>query len=73
MLYDNTTVTGSWVNNTDMADLKARYNRTANNITMAMPHSGVIAAARDPLNGITPPHDVSVSIKCRDRLFKRTY
>lgn len=64
MLYDNTstTVKGQWIkDNMSMTELSKNYNRTANNITMAMPHSGIVAAARDPLNGIAQPHDANVS------------
>ena len=45
----------------NMTQLSKSYARTVNNITMAMPHSGVIAAAIDPLNSIAQPHDTSVS------------
>ncbi|KAL6720652.1 hypothetical protein ACLMJK_002577 [Lecanora helva] len=39
--------------------LSENFTRTVNNITVAMPHSGVIAAAIDPLNSIMQPHDTS--------------
>ena len=63
MLNDNTTVTGSWVNITDMAKDSNTHQRIVNEVTMAMPHSGVVAAASDKLNDITQPRDVSVCIR----------
>lgn len=63
MLYDNTTVKGSWINvqNNSLTQLSANYERIVNNVTMAMPHSGIFKAARDPRNGIVQPQDLSVS------------
>ena len=61
LMYDNTTVTGSWLGSTNMTEVSKQYGRIINNITMAMPHSGVFAAARDPINGIRQP-DVNVRI-----------
>ena len=64
MLYDNTTIKGQWIEDTrNMTVLSKDLSRTVNNITMAMPHSGVIAAAREPLNRVTQPQDISVSVK----------
>ena len=61
MLYDNTTVTGSWMNIQNMTLLSNEHHRTMNNVTMAMPHAGVFAAARDSRNGIVQPQDLNVS------------
>jgi len=61
MLYDNTTIQGSWINVQNMADLSTQYNRIVNNVSMALPHSGVFAAARDPINNIVQPEDLDVS------------
>ena len=61
MLYDNTTLKGSWTNVQNMSLLSAQYQRTVNNVTMAMPHAGVVAAAMDPVNGIIQPSDLNVS------------
>ena len=60
MLYDNTTVRGSWINVTNMTTTSSTNSRIVNEVTMAMPHSGVVAAASDELNDITQPHDVNV-------------
>lgn len=60
MLYDNTTVQGSWVkaNSSDVAASFAKYSRIVNNVTMSMPHAGVYAAARDPKNNIMQPSEL---------------
>ncbi|MCJ1413824.1 hypothetical protein MMC32_000149 [Xylographa parallela] len=60
MLYDNTTVQGSWIStNQTMAEVSEKYGRIVNNVTMAMPHSGVFGAAQLPQNGILQPQDFS--------------
>lgn len=71
MLYDNTTIKGSWINLVDdqnMTILSQKYNRIVNNITMAMPHPGVLQAAGDRINNILQPQDLSVcpiTLRCR--------
>ena len=62
MLYDNTTIQGSWLNvpQNDMTELSLRWNRIVTNVSMAMPHAGVFAAVRDPINGIMQPQDLNV-------------
>lgn len=62
MLYDNTTLKGSWTNVQNMTLLSEQYQRIVNNVTMAMPHAGVVAAAMDPINGIIQPSDLNVSL-----------
>lgn len=62
MLYDNTTVKGTWTEVTNMTELSQKWKRTVNNVTMAMPHSGIVKAARDPRNDIVQPLDLSVSL-----------
>lgn len=63
MLYDNTTVQGSWIHPSNETELSEKFNgRTINNISMAMPHSGIFSAARDPLNNIIQPQDLNVSM-----------
>ncbi|KAL6718578.1 hypothetical protein ACLMJK_004670 [Lecanora helva] len=54
-----TTVKGSWIKAANMTEDFNLHRRIVNNVTMAMPHSGVIAAARDEINGITQPSDVN--------------
>lgn len=58
-IWDNTTVSGSWIEIQDMAQLSSKYGRMVNNITMAFPHAGIPAAAMDPRNNIPQPEDVS--------------
>ncbi|KAI4724334.1 hypothetical protein E4T49_07930 [Aureobasidium sp. EXF-10728] len=55
LLYANTTVAGSWVEIVDVGHNYQRYGRIINNITLAMPHAGVPAAAHDERNGIIQP------------------
>ncbi|KAE9376051.1 hypothetical protein N431DRAFT_543398 [Stipitochalara longipes BDJ] len=60
MLFDNTTVTGSWVqtNTSDLTVAYEKYARIVNNVTMSMPHAGVFSAAHDAKNGILQPKDL---------------
>jgi len=61
ILFDNTTVTGSWVEtqNSNVSAAFAEHNRIINNVTMAMPHAGVVAAAHDAKNEILQPEDLA--------------
>ncbi|EOA90584.1 uncharacterized protein SETTUDRAFT_166561 [Exserohilum turcica Et28A] len=59
LLYENTTVTGQWINMVNTSVVSKKYGRVINNITMAMPHSGVFAAARDERNGILQPAELN--------------
>lgn len=62
MLFDNTTVTGSWVNTND-SNLTASYaqhnSRVIDNVTLSMPHAGVFTAARSQKNGILQPEELA--------------
>lgn len=67
MLYDNTTVQGSWIDVQNMTEISkthstGNYSRVVINVTMAMPHAGVFGAMRDPLNNIMQPQDLEVSL-----------
>ena len=64
MLYDNTTVQGSWINIQNMTEVSAYYGRVVNNVTMAMPHAGIYAASKDSMNTIMQPQDFSVRDMC---------
>lgn len=68
MLYDNTTIQGSWINlpENNMKELSLHWNRKVTNVSMAMPHSGVFAAVRDPINAVMQPQDLNVRL---DTLF----
>lgn len=61
MLYDNTTVTGSWVytNTSDVTSSFTKYGRVINNVTMSLPHAGVVAAAHATQNGILQPEELA--------------
>lgn len=48
------------VSENNMTTLSANFKRTVNNVTMAMPHSGVFAAAQDPINSIVQPRELNV-------------
>lgn len=60
MLYDNTTVKAAWIR-TETSDIAAnskKYNRIVNNVTLAMPHAGLVSVASDQINGILQPSDL---------------
>lgn len=61
MLFDNTTVQGSWVatNSSDMTANYHKWGRIINNVTLAMPHAGIFSAARNQQNGILQPEDLA--------------
>ncbi|KAI4702408.1 hypothetical protein J4E81_002771 [Alternaria sp. BMP 2799] len=59
LLYENTTVTGQWIDIVNTTEVSQKYGRVINNVTMAMPHSGVFAAARDQRNGILQPEELN--------------
>ncbi|KAI1820589.1 hypothetical protein F4861DRAFT_542787 [Xylaria intraflava] len=59
-LLDNTTMDSSWIE-TQYGDPAASFkdhNRIINNVTLAMPHTGVYSAATDPINGILQPNEL---------------
>lgn len=58
LLYENTTVTADWIEIVDTANVSKVAGRTINNVTMAMPHAGVLSAARDGINDILQPEDL---------------
>ena len=58
-IWDNTTVTGSWIEIQNMTSLSINHKRMIDNITMAMPHGGIPAAAMDQKNDIKQPKDTS--------------
>ncbi|KAI1812397.1 hypothetical protein GGS20DRAFT_578380 [Poronia punctata] len=59
-LFDNTTMEAMWIE-TEYSDMKTsieKHGRVVNNVTLAMPHPGVYAAATDPINNILQPNDL---------------
>ena len=59
-LLDNTTMTATWIEReySDVAKNFDIHKKIINNVTLAMPHPGVYAAATDPRNGILQPKDL---------------
>ncbi|KAK5732170.1 hypothetical protein LTR17_010747 [Elasticomyces elasticus] len=58
MLFDNTTITAPWIEQTNVTALSETHGLIINNVSMAMPHPGVIQAAIDPINKIMQPGDL---------------
>lgn len=61
LLYHNTTMTAAWVEtwNSNVTASHEKYQRIVNNVTMAIPHPGVYAAATSPKNTIQQPHELA--------------
>ncbi|KAF2130877.1 hypothetical protein P153DRAFT_286938 [Dothidotthia symphoricarpi CBS 119687] len=59
LLYDNTTVTAQWINIVNTTEISKQHGRVINNVSLAMPHSGVFAAAHDQRNGILQPEELN--------------
>ncbi|PNY25376.1 Uncharacterized protein TCAP_04685 [Tolypocladium capitatum] len=61
LLYDNTTMTSSWIEMqySNVTAHHETYGRIVNNVTLAMPHPGVYAAAKNRINGILQPDDLA--------------
>ncbi|KAE8154099.1 hypothetical protein BDV25DRAFT_148242 [Aspergillus avenaceus] len=55
LVNDNTTVTGTWIDQANITELSAQHGRLVINVTAAMPHGGVLAAVTNPVNGIKRP------------------
>ncbi|EPS32178.1 hypothetical protein PDE_07138 [Penicillium oxalicum 114-2] len=58
-MWDNTTITGSWIEVKDMTEQSHTLGRMINNVTMAMPHGGIPLAAMEKENKISQPQDAS--------------
>lgn len=59
LLYENTTVTGQWIDIANTSEVSREFGRAVNNVSLAMPHAGVFAAARDQQNGILQPEELN--------------
>ncbi|KAF9882408.1 hypothetical protein CkaCkLH20_00444 [Colletotrichum karsti] len=61
LLYDNTTLTSSWIKKeySNVTQQFENHGRIIHNVTMAMPHPGVYGAATHPVNKILQPNDLS--------------
>lgn len=58
LLYENTTVTAQWIDIVNTTTASREHGRVINNVSLAMPHAGVFAAARDQRNGILQPEEL---------------
>ena len=59
LLHENTSITASWVQVVNVPDASKKFNgRIINNVSLAMPHSGVSQAAQDQRNGIIQPEEL---------------
>ncbi|KAF2844922.1 hypothetical protein T440DRAFT_461331 [Plenodomus tracheiphilus IPT5] len=57
-LDDSIPVTTTWLDQVDMKSESDKAGRIVNNITIAVPHRGVPAAARHPHNNLLQPEDL---------------
>lgn len=60
LLNDNTTITAPFIEayESNMTEIFGRTGIIVNNVSMAMPHVGVVQASSDPINGIMQPEDL---------------
>lgn len=58
LLYENTTITAQWIDISNTTQVSKDLGRVINNVSLAMPHAGVFAAARDQRNGILQPEEL---------------
>ncbi|OCL08619.1 hypothetical protein AOQ84DRAFT_37209 [Glonium stellatum] len=59
LLHENTSITASWVQVVNVPDASKQFGgRIINNASLAMPHSGIFQAARDPRNDIIQPEEL---------------
>ena len=59
LLNENTTVAAQWINIVDTTKKSRELGRVINNVSLAMPHAGVFAAARAKRNGILQPEELN--------------
>jgi hypothetical protein len=55
LFNENITVNGSWISTINTKEVSTKFNRTVNNVTLAMPHTGVVQAGWDARNNIMQP------------------
>lgn len=55
LFNENITVNGSWIHTIDTKKVSEKFGRAINNVTLAMPHSGVVQAGWDSKNNIIQP------------------
>lgn len=61
MFNDNVTVTGSWVNDYLQNAVTSQNGRIINNVSMAMPHTGLAAASSLSQNGLIQVQNADVN------------
>ncbi|PGH34191.1 hypothetical protein GX50_02965 [[Emmonsia] crescens] len=54
---DDITLRGSWIHEQNIMELSKKHERMVNNVTLAMPHAGIIAASLHPRNSLRQPDD----------------
>ncbi|KAF2730487.1 hypothetical protein EJ04DRAFT_545705 [Polyplosphaeria fusca] len=59
LLHENTTISAQWIGIIDTPAESKKYGRAINNVSLAMPHSGIFQAARDQRNGILQPEELN--------------
>jgi hypothetical protein len=59
LLHENTTITAQWINVINTPEVSKEHKRAINNVSLAMPHSGVFQAARDQRNAILQPEELN--------------
>ena len=59
LLHENTTITAQWINVINTTAVSKEHKRAINNVSLAMPHSGVFQAARDQRNNILQPEELN--------------
>lgn len=58
MLHEDTQINATWVEVVSVPDASKQHGRIINNVSLAMPHAGIYAAASDPRNHILQPEDL---------------
>lgn len=59
VMFENITVGGQWITPSNENITADSTSRLVQNVTMAMPHSNVVHAARDSINDIMQPQDLN--------------
>ncbi|KAF1962908.1 hypothetical protein CC80DRAFT_369861, partial [Byssothecium circinans] len=59
LLHENTTIIPQWINVIDTAAESKKHRRAINSVSLAFPHAGVFAAARDQRNNILQPEELN--------------
>ena len=52
---EGTDINAAWVQVSNVTEVSAAFGRSVNNVSLAMPHAGLVQAAQDSINGILQP------------------